>query len=157
MQPMLQWLGSSPADALSDLPVELRQARIHARKYDDPTCRSSDRVSSVRRDHECRVCASNEAESAVGLGTFMVCFFHTGRRRCPHRDRVAHRPWALVHVCGGFGRNLGKNGAVRCELGSLPCVFWSSSYSNRPIHHLRGVSRNLGGRGRAHPTAYSTP
>src|ERR1700723_1632593 len=82
------------------------------------------------------------------MGAYMVCFFHPGRRRGSHYNRVAHGAWVVVYLHGGFNRNTSKNGAVWRELGSVPGVLWSGPHSIRLSHHLRGVSWDLGCGGR---------
>src|ERR1700733_9235244 len=89
------------------------------------------------------------------MGTYVVCVFRPGRGRRPHDNRVAHGPWAVVYLHGGFRRNPSKNGAVWRQLGSVPGVLWSGPHSIRFSYHLRGMSRNLGRGRRAYTAARS--
>src|ERR1700677_3989959 len=94
--------------------------------YVDLTDRPGNPAGFVRCDHECRLRSSHEAESKMGLGTFVVCVFRPGRGRGPDPDRFAYGPWALVDIYRGLQRNISENGFVRCLLGSVFGVFWSS-------------------------------
>src|SRR5229473_638560 len=87
----------------------------------------------------------------MGVGAFMVCFFHLRRSRCPDCDRAAYCAQAVVHLCDGFRRDIDRDGAVRRQLGSVPGVFWSGFDSLGTGDHFRGMSRNVGCGRRADP------
>jgi hypothetical protein len=89
---MLQWLARGPwrMPDISTLRLRSWPSSEFTGNYVDLTNRPGNPAGFVRRDHECRLRSSHEAESKVGLGTFMVCVFHPGRGRGPNCDRSAY-------------------------------------------------------------------
>src|SRR5579862_738365 len=155
---MLQWLGFPPAcSTVCTFSRKLRTVEFIRGQNDKFPYSPSDPLGLVRSGHERSICPSHETQSEVGMGAFVVCFFHPGRGRGPHRDRIADCPGALVHVHGGFERNFSENGIFRRQLGSFSCVFWVSVGAIRGGYYFRCLSRDLSCGWRSNPAGSSAP